>query len=188
MEAKPDGRMYSRILRRIVAIVQTLPQKKEMSIGEMAEDIHKKKLREFYLERFKGSMSVGRVRDYIRYLRDIKALVTKDDKFALEFPKKKTDQEWAQSMSDRALEHLAEILKRTPDKVPDLLESRRKKILRSGRVPTLDAVIADLEIEGGRAQELFRWSLYVYTDGPTCPFDLRRHPVLSTTVEDKELG
>jgi len=138
------------------------------------------------LERFDRSVSAERIRDYIRYLRDIKVISAKDDKFILNFPSKKTDQEWAQAISDRALEHLAKMLKKTPDKIPDLLEARRNRLLRSRRVPTLGAIVSDLEIEGGRPQELFRWSLHAYTDGPTCPFDIRRHPVLSSTAERED--
>jgi len=183
METKPDGRLYSRILRRIVAIIQVLPENIDMTLGELAKQIYENNLPEFYLERFHRSVSVQRIRDYIRYLRDIKVLVSHDDKFIFNFQKKTTDQEWAQTMSDRALEHLAIILKKRPDKVPDLLETRRNRLLKSRRIPTLNAIITDFEIEGGRPQEQFRWSLHVYTDGPTCPFDIRRHPVLTTTAK-----
>lgn len=180
MDTKPDGRLYSRVLRRIVAIVQSLAQNKELTIGEMAENIHNRNLPEFYLKRFDRSISARRIADYIRYLRDIKVLVPREHKFVLNFSERATDLEWAQAMSDRALEHLAQILKKNPDKVSDFLEAIRKRLFRSRRVPTLDAISSDLEMEGGRQQELFRWSIYVYTDGPTCLFDVRRHPVLSS--------
>lgn len=166
MDSKPDGRLYSRILRRSVAIVQNLSRDREMTIGEMAEQVHEKNITEFYLKRFDRSVSSERIRDYIRYLRDIKVISAKDDKFILDFPNKATDQEWAQAMSDRALEHLAKILKKTPDKVPDFLETGRNKLLKSRRVPTLDAIISDLEIEGGETSRdlpmvtsrLYRWT------------------------------
>jgi hypothetical protein len=185
MEAKPDGRLYSQILRKIVAIIQSIPKEKEMTIREFAEDIHKRQLPVFYLKRFGKSVSVERIGDYLRYLREIKILNAKENKFVLNFTHKKTDEEWAQALSDRALEHLSEIIEKPPNRIPNILESRRKRILKSRHVPTIENIILDLEIEGGRTKEIFRWSLYVYIDGPTCPFDIRRHPILSSTLEEE---
>ena len=183
METKPDGRFYSRILRKIKVIVQIIPKYGEMTLGELAKQINKNNLPEFYLKRFNRSMSEVRIKDYIRYLQNIKVLVLHEDKFISTFQERETDQEWAQAMSDRALEHLAEILKKRPDEIPDLLDDCRNKLLDSRRIPKLDIIIRHFEIEGGRSQELFRWSLHLYTDGPTCPFDIRHFPVLSITTK-----
>jgi hypothetical protein len=183
MQPKPDGRLYSRVLRRIVAITELLAPRHSKTIGEIADGVYSAKLPVFYLERFVRSISSERIRDYVRYLRDLKILEETDGKLRLVMAKKQRDEEWAQAMSDRAREHLGSILEKSPADVASLLESRRRALLRTQRIPTLDAISADLKIEGGRAQELFRWSMYVYADGPTSDIQIRRYPVITSSAE-----
>jgi len=73
MDRKSDGRMYSRITRRTVAIIIHISQGQEFTINEVAEEVHEKKLPEFYLERFKRQMSISRTREST-YLRRTKVL------------------------------------------------------------------------------------------------------------------
>lgn len=186
MELRPDGRKYSRILRRSVAIIKNLPKNTVLSIVEMAEKIHEKKLPEFYLERFGRQMSEGRMRDYIRYLREIKVIQAKDNKYFVSFQNRTGDKQWAQALSDLALPHLAEVVGKTPDALPKYLEKQRNSLLKARRVPTVNAIVASLGIEGGREAEVFKWSLEVYTDGEACPFDIRRHPVLFSSLQKEE--
>jgi hypothetical protein len=166
-----------------VAITEQLTPKHSKTIAGIADEVYSKNLPEFYLARFGRSISSERIRDYVRYLRDLKILEENDGKLRLVMVKKRRDEEWAQAMSDRAREHLAGILEESPVDVASLLESRRKALLRAQRIPTLDAISADLEIEGGRAQELFRWSIYVYADGPTSDIQIRRYPVMASSTE-----
>jgi hypothetical protein len=183
MEPKPDGRLYSRVLRRIVAVITTVPNGKKLSISEMADFIEGRNLSEFHLPRFGRTMSNDRIKDYIRYLRELEIVVPKDDAFIIQFAAKRTDMEWAQALSDRALKHLSIMLKKPPDKVFDIIENCRRKLLRGQRVPTLDSVIAEMDLGGGRSEELFRWSFNVYADGDTCPFDVRRQPILLIEID-----
>lgn len=187
MELRPDGRKYSRITRRSVAIISHIPADEGFTIYELADHIHDLELPEFYVKRFERQMSARRVRDYVEYLADIKVIEQQEAKYVRMFARRSSDGEWAQALSDLALAHLADALNRTPDMTPALLEQQISELFRENRVPTVTAVLSELGIHGGRAEEVFRWSLYVYADAETCPFEVRRYPTLSLrTVEEGE--
>ena len=178
MEEKEDGRMYSRIMRRCVAVINHLNQGETFSINDIASEIHDKKLPEFYLERFNRQMSVMRTKDYIRYLVEIDVVSRDGDKYYLKFQHKTRDEEWAQELSDLALLHLAKALKKSPPEVVEYLEDLRNDFHSKSQLPTLDEIAEKSEISGNREQEYFRWSLYMFADVDTSPFDIRRYPVL----------
>jgi len=178
MEPRPDGRSYSRITRRSVAVIRYLHTGRVFKVSEIASEIHESKLPEFYLERFKKQMSIARTRDYVRYLRDLEAIAEREDGYTLVFRHRSADGEWAQALSDLALPHLARVLSKAPDEIPDLLESSLKVFYQKEQLPTLHDLASSFGIESGRAEEVFRWSIYIYTDGETCPFDIRHYPVL----------
>jgi hypothetical protein len=94
------------------------------------------------------------------------------------FEKPHTDDAWAQALADRGQEHLARLLSTKTASVPDRLDAARKRCHREGKVPKLENIATELKVTGARDQELFRWSLYLYTDGDASHFDVRRSPHL----------
>lgn len=178
MEPRADGRMYSRITRRTVAIIKQISPGRQFTIKEIADEVHSSKLPEFYLERFKRQMSTSRTRDYVRYLRHLDLIKEQENKYVLQFAHRQTDQEWAQALSDAALLHLARILDKDPVQIPDLLTKYINKFFKQRRVTTVDAIVADIGIESESKQELFKWSLFMFTDGEKAAFDIRRFPIL----------
>jgi hypothetical protein len=179
LKEKPDGRQYSRVLRRIVAIVRTLPKQGTHSLTEMAALIREKELPEFHLKRFERQISEARVRDYLRYLKDLGALAEVGEGFQLNFTHPKTGPEYAQVFSDLALEHLGKIMHKQPANVTAEVLSASDKLLRSRQIPTVDQVAAFFHITSAREMELFRWSVFVYTDGEASRFDIHRYPILA---------
>jgi hypothetical protein len=180
MDLKPDGRKYSRITRRSVAIITHIEPGTDFTIGEIAHKIHDAKLPEFFLSRFNRQMSISRTRAYVRYLVDLGVIAKHGNKYILNFRHRSSDGEWAQALSDRALLHLANILEITPNEAPDLLEEQLNKFHANNQLPIVGAIVTSLGIEGARSQEIFKWSLYLFTDGETCPLDIRQYPVLQT--------
>jgi hypothetical protein len=185
MELRPDGRKYSRITRRSVAIISHVPADRGFTIYELADHVHDLELPEFYVKRFERQMSTLRVRDYVDYLADLKVIEQQEGKYVRTFARRSSDGEWAQALSNLALAHLAGTLNRTADMTPDLLEQQINKLFRENRVPTVRAVLDELGIQGGRAQEAFKWSLYVYADGERCPFEVRRYPTISPRAPEE---
>ncbi len=177
---RADGRMYSRILRRAVAIVRSVPSSKAFALSEIAELVIKRKLPDFHLTRFDRQISVDRMRDYIRYVRDLGVILDEDTQYRVkELPNYKTAQEYAQVFSDLALEHLSKLIQKPTPKIPSLLADSSDELLRSKRVPTINSIADNLKIESGRQRELFRWSLYLYADGETSNIEVHRYPIIS---------
>ena len=77
-----------------------------------------------------------------------------------------------------ALQHLARLLGAEPQETASLLEERILSFHARAALPTLDGLAANLGIARGRALEAFKWTMYMYMDGATCPFDLRAYPVM----------
>lgn len=187
MEQRPDGRKYSRVARRSVAIISNTPADRGFTVYELADYTHSLELPEFYLKRFERQMSAVRMRDYVEYLVDLGVMEQREGKWVRTFARRSSDGEWAQSLSDLALSHLAAMLHRSPGMTPGLLQDEIIKFFADHRVPTLSAVIRELGIQGGRAEEAFKWSLYLYADGEACPFEIRRYPTISRrAIEEGE--
>lgn len=178
MELKRDGRHYSRITRRSRVIIENIQEGRLFSISEITEEIFNKELPEFYLRRFKAQMSISRTRDYVNYLVDLNIIGRQQDKYSLKFRHRGRDEEWAQALSDQALLYVAKVLNMALNDVPDHLNNIMKQFYRDGELTTLEAIISEIGIEEGRKQEKFKWALYLYTDGDTCPFEIRHYPVL----------
>ena len=170
--------MYSRITRRCVAIIGRTPANRGFTIYELADYVSELELPEFYIKRFERQMSTRRMRYYVEYLADLKVMEQREGKYTRTFSRRSSDGEWAQALSNLALAHLADMLNRTTDTAPLFLEQEMNRLFRESRVPSVRVMLDELGIQGGRAEELFKWSLYVYADGETCPFDVRRYPVL----------
>jgi hypothetical protein len=180
MEEKTDGRLYSRVTRRCVAILKHIRAAQRFQLGEIASEIQGAGYPEFLLrkgERF-VQMSAGRIGDYLSYLGSLKFIERSGKQYSISLTKPTSDAHWAQSLSDAAREQLAKVLNKPPGRLPKTLENKRRKLHRKGRVPTISALLADVGIEGTRLGEMFRWSLYLYTDGDACPFEIRQYPHL----------
>jgi hypothetical protein len=187
MDAKPDGRLYSRITRRSVAIIRHLRAGRVFTANEVATEIHGRTLPDFYIKRFNRQMSIPRTRAYIRFLKDLGAIDDREGGYVRDFRHKDTDAEWAQALSELALRHLARLLNQPPEDTAAFLEARVASFFAQTKLPTLDALAADLGIPRGRAREVFKWTVYMYTDGPDCPFDIRAFPVvLKRSAEEEE--
>jgi hypothetical protein len=104
--------------------------------------------------------------------------VEADKRFGLvaAFRKPSSDPEWAQYLSDVARKHLADILNIKAGDLPKRFETEIREMHGQEKVPTLSAVMGALGIEGTRREELFRWSLFLYTDGDACPIEIHRYP------------
>ena len=185
MDTKPDGRLYARVVRRSVAIIRHLRTGRVFSVKEVAAEIEGRTLPDFYVKRFDRQMSVPRTRLYIRYLADLEAIVEQEDGYTRRFRHRDSDEDWAQALSDLALQRLARLLGVEPQDVPAHLEERIMRFHTRAALPTLDGLAADLGISGGRALEGFKWTMYMYMDGETCPFDIRSYPVLLKRGDDE---
>jgi hypothetical protein len=185
LEEKPDGRMYSRVLRRIVAIILTIPRNRTLTLSELATLVHEKKLPQFHLQRFDRQVSPERIRDYIRYLRDLTVLQETTEGLSTQFTIPRAAAECAQVFSDLALEHLSKLMQVSPAEVVDKLLASRKRLLQQQQIPVLDTVASDQNITSGRDRELFRWSLFLYADGEASRLDIHRYPVLTTKGHDR---
>jgi hypothetical protein len=122
----------------------------------------------------------------MKYLIELGAIVEQDGGYTRQFRHQASDSEWAQALSDLALQHLARLLDQPPDEVPAFLDARLARFYEEERLPTLTALAAELGIKGGRALELFKWTIYMYLDGGTCDFDLRAYPVLLKRSEREQ--
>ncbi|HUW08225.1 MAG TPA: hypothetical protein VM537_00770 [Anaerolineae bacterium] len=178
MDTKPDGRQYSRVTRRSIAIIKHLRTGRVFDVNEVAAEIEGRTLTDFYVKRFDRQMSVPRTREYIRYLTDLGAIAEQEAGYTRNFGHRESDPEWAQAFSDLAQQHLAQQLGVEPQEVVSLLEERTLSFHARAQLPTLDALAASFGIRRGRALEAFKCPMYMYMDGATCPFDLRAYPVV----------
>jgi hypothetical protein len=178
MDTKPDGRLYSRVTRRCAVIIRHLRAGRVFTVNDVAAEIHGRTLSDFYVSRFDRQMSVPRTRAYIRFLIDLGAIVETEGGYARDFAHRTSDADWAQALSDLALRHLARLLGQPPEETPAFLEARLADFFDRRQLPTLDGLADELGIARGRARELFKWTVYMYTDGGACPFDIRSFPVV----------
>lgn len=178
MNPKPDGRLYSRVLRRSVAIFNFVGPRKQFTTRELAQDISDQKLPEFLLSKTNTTVSVYRINDYLRFLSAISAFALNNQKLQLAFAPKGNDREWAIKFSDLAWSYLAIKTKQTNQQFQTDLQRKINKLHQERSLPMLSEVISEFDIIGGRDEEYFRWALYLYADGENCPFDIRHFPVL----------
>lgn len=175
---RPDGRLYSRITRRCVAILKHVRAGRTFDLITVAREVANEAYPEFLVTRDDELRPIGpeRIRDYLSYLVDLDLIQGSGGQYRLNFVKPSRDPEWAQALSDTAREHLSPFLNVSTANVPDKLEAIRSKSHKLLRVPTIAAVVAETGIEGARRLEMFRWSLYLYTDGDACPLEIRQYP------------
>lgn len=178
MGEKPDGRLYSRVSRRCVTLLKHIRSGQRFELGEIASEVREADYPEFMLLRAGRlvRMNTFRIRDYLSFLSALGLLKRSDKKYLLNITKRTTDAHWAQTLSDAAREYLAEQVQEKPSDLPQFLERIRKRLHSNHRVPTISAILGEAGVEGARSEELFRWSLYLYTDGDACPFDVRQYP------------
>lgn len=184
LDEKEDGRLYSLVTRKCVAILKHIRAGRRFVLSEIAAEIFDKNYPEFM--RYQGGslvrVSARRIRDYVSFLVDLKLIVsTDDDRYTVSLTKPSKDAQWAQLLSDHARELMAGSRAITPREFTELLDRTRRKLLRGYKVPTVTAVVDAMGVVGPTAQEEFRWSLYLYADGDASPFEVRRFPHLQTT-------
>lgn len=177
---RPDGRLYSRITRRCVALLKHIRGGRRFDLIEVAREAQAEGYPEFLIRRGPrmSQMSAERIRDYLSYIVELQMIQTSEGQYALNVTKPSTDEHWAQTLSDNAREHLSKMLEVPVAQLPRHLEQMRQKLHKNLRVPTMAAIVAETGIEGTRREETFRWSLYLYTDGDATPIEIRRYPHL----------
>lgn len=179
MGEKPDGRLYSRITRRCVVLLKHIKEGRKFDLIEVAREVQENNYAEFLIRR--GSqftqIKADRIRDYLSYLVELQILRLSGKQYSLDFtkPSPSTDEHWAQTLSDTARKHLAKTLDIKATELPNHLDKIRKELHQKNRVPTVSAVIGETELEGARKEEVFRWSLYLYTDGDASPLEIRQY-------------
>lgn len=180
MGARPDGRLYSRIMRRCVALIQHTKRARNFDLIEIAREVQKKEYPEFQTRRGNQFVQVkaDRIRAYLSYLVDLRIIQPSESQYSLNFAKPSKDSVWAQSLSDIAKEHLSKLLDKEPLELERHLETIRTQFHEEGKVPTIAAIVAEAGLDGTRQEEVFRWSLYLYADGDACPYELRQYPHL----------
>jgi hypothetical protein len=141
--------------------------------------IDKEKAEEFFLGHLNKFISSHRVRDYLRFLVELKILSETDGKFAIDInPKPTTDAHKLQVLADRARRFLAELLDVPPADVPEELQTKSVSILKEGKLPTLDQVSDKVGVSTNREKETFRWAIYMLLDERKATLSLRHSPVL----------
>ena len=65
MSPKSDGRLYSRVLRRSVAVVQYIEPGRVFSLDEVAKELHEINYSEFLLPQKSTAISQRRIIDYL---------------------------------------------------------------------------------------------------------------------------
>lgn len=178
METKSDGRLYSKVLRRSVAIFQNINPTRVFTIREIAEEIYSNNIPEFFLTNLNRTIMPRRIADYLRYLVDINAFVVEKEKYKLAFAPKTLDKDWVIEFSDLAWNYLAKKSKTTPVG----FTTRLKEILTSFHseriLPMIPDIVDEFQIESGYREEFFRWAIYMFTDAESCQFDVRRYPIV----------
>ena len=178
METKSDGRLYSKVLRRSVAIFQNISPTRVFTIREISEEIYSNNVPEFYLTNLHRTIMPARIADYLRYLVAINAFLRENEKYRLAFSPKILDKDWVIQFSDLAWNYLASITKTTPIG----FTTRLKEIITSFHseriLPMIPDIIDEFEIESGQREEFFRWAIYMFTDAESCKFDVRRFPIV----------
>jgi len=185
LQERSDGRLYSRILRRCVALLKHINPSRKFDLIEMAREVQEQGYPEFHTRRENQLTQIraDRIRDYLSYLVDLQVIQASEKQYCLNFKKPATDGHWAQVLSDIAREHLARILVIPIATLQTHLEGICKKLHAEHRVPTVASLIAEVEVESARREEVFRWSLYLFADGDACPFEIRKYPHIVLKAE-----
>jgi hypothetical protein len=130
MEPKADGKLYSRVTRRCVALLKHIRQGTSFTLGELAEDVRTEGYPEFQIWRDGKfvQMRSNRIRDYLSYLGALELITRSGREYSLVLKKPSSDAHWAQALSDAAREHLAKQVSKTPDTLPQFLENARTRL------------------------------------------------------------
>ncbi|MCP1747537.1 MULTISPECIES: hypothetical protein [Bradyrhizobium] len=179
MEFRPDGRKYARITRKSAELITLLRRGNAYELDSIVALIESQKSEEFFLKNLAAYISSERVREYLRFLVALGVLSEADGAFTLGLnPKPTSDIHKIQLLADRARRFLATQLNVPPASVATDLQTRSGAILRKGELATLDKVAASASVSGNRAEEFFRWAVYMLLDDPGATLSLSRSPVL----------
>jgi hypothetical protein len=183
MGERSDGRLYSRITRRCVVLLKHIRAGRTFDLVEIAREIPGEDYPEFRIRRGNQPVQIksDRIRDYLSYLVDLGFIQSSGSQYTLRnFTKPSADGQWAQILADSGREHLSSMLGISPNNLPSHLESIRQRLHEEHRVPTIAAVLGETGIEGIRREEVFRWSLNLYTDGDATPLEIRQYSHIAT--------
>ena len=183
METKPDGRLYSKVLRRSVAIFQYISPSRVFTIREIAEEIFANNVPEFYLNNLHRTVMPQRIAAYLRYLVEINAFSKENEKYKLAFSPRTLDKDWVIVFSDLAWLYLSLKTKTNSDGFVTKFKNALKTFHKDLVLPMIPDIIEEFEIESGQKEEYFRWALYMFTDAESCPFDIRHYPVVVEKVK-----
>jgi hypothetical protein len=181
-----DDRLYSRVTRRSVAILKHISPQQSFTLTDMAKEIRDQGFPEFFVARdnIPTLISSERIRDYLNYLGQLDVLVNEDRKYHLNTARitrrLNTDAKWVERLSLVAREHLSTILPvESPTEVPDFIQDFLNNRHGAKQIPTVASFVDAVETNNARGEEILRWSLYMYTDGAGCEFDIRQFPHLT---------
>jgi hypothetical protein len=179
MEFRSDGRKYARITRKSAELIGLLRRGSSYQLDAIATLIEEQKSREFFLKHLNTYISSDRVRDYLRFLVALSIITETNGSFSLDLdPKPATDTHKIQLLADRARKFLAAQLKVQLASVSADLQAKSVSILRRGELATLDEIATSAGVSGTRAEEFFRWAIYMLLDDPSSTLSLARSPIL----------
>lgn len=178
MEQKADGRLYSRVLRRSVSVLQSIDSTRLFTLKEISQEIFDNKNQEFYLSRLGRTISINRIGDYLRFLVEIGAFEKVNEKYKLAVQPKTVDKDWIIVFSDLGWNYLAVKTNLSHDNFKKRLLEILIDFHNQRYLPMLPDIIDEFGISSGQKEEFFRWALYLYTDADSCPFDVRHFPVM----------
>ena len=178
MEPKADGRLYSKVLRRSVAVFEYVNPTRIFTIRELSQEIHENNVQEFFLPAENRTIKPYRIAAYLRFLASINAFTKVDEKYQLAFSPKTLDKDWVVVFSDLAWTYLSSQTHSTPVEFNKKLRGALGKFHAEGLLPMIPHIIDEFEIESGQKEEYFRWALYMYVDAESCSFDIRHFPVV----------
>lgn len=186
MKLRADGRAYSLVTRRSVAILKSVP-KTSADRASLITKLTSAAMPELYLARFKRNISEDRLLDYLQFHAKLEVLEFSGDNVRLhpDFVVPTNDAQWINALADQAKGLLGQYLRGHSKPVDERIASTLKTIHTSGVSPT-PGTLADRQKFGtNKEKEQFRWALYLYLDGEACPFQLRRKDTLEQPGRSK---
>lgn len=180
LEKMPDGRLYSRTMRRCVALLKDTGSESSFLLGDRAAEVVSAELPDFMHDDGTGKMvSVGdeTIRSYLSLLAELDLLKRSKGRYSLSFDKPKDDGHWVQMVADKALARLARMCKKQPSQVNDYLDKIRRRFHRRMEVPSVTATVDEASYTG--TPQTFRRCLDLYCDGARSTLEIRRFPHLA---------
>lgn len=185
MKLRPDHRKYARVTRKLSEIVDVMRRGKKYKRDDIYEEVTPLgDTSEFFLTYQETIMSPERFTDYVAFAVKLDLLTEDDGTYSLAVQKPTSDLNRAQLLADQARNYIAKLLGQKPSRVIPELQRHTRSILSSGKLPTLDRVSAEFGIPAGRAEERFRWAVYVLLDEPNSDLRISYSPILQQRSDE----